>query len=555
MGGSERAAPAGRTIRDITIICIVVLALGVPFLDQAFHWDDGDFIKAAEVAAVDPSRFHLENYSARGRFKERFPFRHPPLLNYYMAPFIRAAGGADEMVLHSAYLVFPLGAAISMYALGRRFTRHPLAAALLLAVSPGVMVMSHTVMGNVPGMAFWLAATALFVWGVERYSLKLLLGAGLAMAAAIMTFAQALTLLPLLAVYALLKRQVRWKVITAFIIPVLVYGSWRYYIRQRYGYPPAISYRVDFHLGWQLRALLVFLGGTIVFPLSLLVPLAPKKRWQWLVLAAASLTGAWAAWVYITGEGVSPAWGVVAGIMAAAGLAAVCGLVTGASSDIRSLVSRTLPTSTDNIFLLAWFGSVAVAYIASTLHYVAARHLLPLFPAVVFVFLRQAEGLWQDRPWLRSRFIYGTIALTAVVSLAASVADYRLAGTYRNAAQHFGQEYSESGRKLWALGEFGFRYYMEEQGFEYLGVNAVARPGDIVVVSDISSRGVVAPLPEGAGRLLYQLRQDDGFPVRTMNYRAGAGFYGSLMGPLPFVMSRERVDDFMIYELDWQESG
>lgn len=554
MNDKDIPALAGRTIKDIVIICVVVLALGVPFVDQAFHWDDSDFLNSAKVAAVEPFKFHLDDYSARGKFKERYPFRHPPLLNYYMAPLIRVAGGADEVLLHSAYLVFPLTAAVSMYALGRRFTRYPLPVVLLLAVSPGVLVMSHTVMGNVPGLAFWLAATALFVWGVDRYSLKLLLGAGLAMAAALMTFAQALTLPPLLLVYALLKRQLRWKVISAFIVPALLYGFWRYYIRQRYGFSPPISYRVDFHLGWQLRALLVFLGGSIIFPLSMMVPLLLKKRGRLPVFLGISLVGIWAAWVYITRDGLPPVWGLAAGLMAAAGLAAVYGLIAGSLSDLWVLVRKRRPGPIDNIFLIAWFGGVAVAYMASTLPFVAARHLLPLFPAVILFFVRQSEGLWPASPRYRSWFLYGTIAITAVGSLAASVADYRLAGAYRNAAERFGQEYAESDRKVWALGEFGFRYYMEQQGFEYLGVNAEAKPGDIVVVSDISSRGVVAPLPEGASRLLYQLRQEDGFPVRTMNYRAGAGFYGHLMGPLPFIISTEPVDDFLIYELDWQES-
>ena len=105
--------------RDLAILVFTVLLLTVPFINQAFHWDDRDFIEQARVAAKDPLQFYYEDYSSRGRFFEIYPFRHPPLISWYLAPVIRA-GGESEPLLHGAYLVFRI-ATLSMYSLARRF--------------------------------------------------------------------------------------------------------------------------------------------------------------------------------------------------------------------------------------------------------------------------------------------------------------------------------------------------------------------------------------------------------------------------------------------------
>ena len=155
------------------------------------------------------------------------------------------------------------------------------------------------------------------------------------------------------------------------------------------------------------------------------------------------------------------------------------------------------------------------------------------------------------RPRLRTAFIMATLMLTLLGGLAASIADYRLAGTYRTFAAQAKKEYADSPVKVWALGEFGFRYYMEKEGFEYLGVNSVASPGEVVFYSEVNGRGVVAPLPEGFYRQLSQRDVEDSFPVRTINPWSGAGFYGNLMGPLPFTAGTGKLDEISENELFW----
>lgn len=537
--------------RDLAILVVTVLLLTVPFINMAFHWDDRDFIEQARVAARDPLKFHLEDYSSRGRFFERYPFRHPPLISWYLGPIIRA-GGESEPLLHSAYLIFPLIAAVSMYSLSRRFTRQPLAASLLFIFTPGFLVMSHTLMGNLPGVSFWLLASALFIWGVDRCDWKLLSASGLATAASIMIFAQGITLLPILFTYAVINRKINLRILATFLIPVVTYAAWRFYISNRYGKPPAISYRVDFNAETQMRSLIVFIGGSIFFPLAAIIAFLRRKIDILIAFALVPPLVTWASFYFVARGDLSLIQGIQLAFLAVAGFSIIYGMFSRSVAEAWKLI-KNRTGSTDAIFLLVWFLSVAAIYAGTTtVPFVSVRHILPLFAPVILVFMRQTETLGLKMPGLRKTFILTTLVLTLAGGLAVSIADYRLAGIYRSVAKQAGDDYADSRVKVWALGEFGMRYYMEKEGFEYLGINSVASPGDLVFYSEVNGRGVVAPLPEGFYKPVSRWDVEDSFPFRSMNPWSGAGFYGNLMGPLPFNTGTGKLDEISINELYWQ---
>ena len=144
----------------MVIIAVAVLVITLPFINKAFEWDDGEVIKFAEVFKDNPTQLHLENFGYLGRFNEQFRTSHPPGVSYYLAFYMKLGFGVNEALYHMAFIIFPLIAAISMYLLARRFTRHALVAALLLVVTPGFIVTSHSLWSDMPGVAFWLLATA-----------------------------------------------------------------------------------------------------------------------------------------------------------------------------------------------------------------------------------------------------------------------------------------------------------------------------------------------------------------------------------------------------------
>jgi len=60
-------------------------------------------------------------------------------------------------------MVFSLIAACAMWSLARRFSPHPLWAALLFIAVPAFVVNGNSLETDLPFLAFWMAAVALFV--------------------------------------------------------------------------------------------------------------------------------------------------------------------------------------------------------------------------------------------------------------------------------------------------------------------------------------------------------------------------------------------------------
>ncbi|MFA5809503.1 MAG: glycosyltransferase family 39 protein [Thermoleophilia bacterium] len=546
--GSPEASD--RTIlRDVLILTALVLLFCLPFINQAFHWDDRDYIEFTQVQARDITQFHLSDYSYRGHFIRQFRNPHAPLLTTYLSLLLRTGAQVSEPLFHAAYLVFPLVAALSMYALSRRFTRHPLIAAILLVSTPGFLVMSHNIMDNFPGLSLSLASAALFIWGADKGNWKLLLGSGIMMALAVMTAYQSLAIVPVLMAYALLNRNFQQKTYLPFIIPLAVYGLWRMYIKGRYGHVPAISYKAGLHFDWQIRSMIVFIGGTIIFPLSFLVLFLRSRLDIMIAFLAFPPLITWTA-IYCLGRGeIDSFQAFQLAILIAAGFMVIYRMFAAGVSGLMGWAQNRKGWA-DPVFLLVWFLGVILVQLVFMIPYVAVRHLLLLFPPVILLFVREAEALWPMRPRLRGAFVYITLGLTMFMGLSAAYADYRMAGTYREVAGQMKEMYGDSPNKVWLLGEFDFRYYMEREGFEYLGVNSVAKSGDFVISSYVCSTGVVAPLPEGYYRVLSREEPSSGYPVRSMNPWGAAGFYGNLLGPLPFSISGAKLDEIDVNQLD-----
>lgn len=533
--------------RDAVILIMASLLLSVPFINQSFHLDDRDFIEFAQASAEDPLKFRIEGYSSMGRLLPAQRDPHPPLLTTYLSVPLRLGTGVSETVFHSLYLVFPVIASLSMYSLARRFTKRPLASALLLMFTAGCLVLSHTIMGNFPGLALWLAAAALFIKGVDLKNPWLLAGSSIVMTLAIMTAHQAMSIIPVMFCYAIINRRFRLWNFVALTFPLGVYLVWRYYIQTRYGHPPAISYRTG-GLSYDkiLIAMIIFVGGSNVFPLSMLL-LNFRNRARAIIglLVVLPLSGLVAVDYVRQGE-ASEVQGVMLALMAAAGITALCLFAFKAGGAVSLLRSRDGERA-DSLFISLWFFIGVASYLAFVVSYVSVRHLLLLFPPLILLFMREAESLWPSRPVLKRVFVPLTLVLTLTLGLSASIADYRLANAYRDVAIQMGDRYGDSETGIWERGDFGFQYYMNQQGFAYLSNKSEIRPGDMIVTANLPGSVMVTPWPEGNYSLEDKIEIKDSFPFRIMNPWANAGFYGHPMGPLPIALSTERLEEITVY--------
>ena len=255
----------------------VVLLLRLPFLNQAIQGDDNIYITEGAHALVDPLHPGNVPYVFQGREVDLRGHPHPTTYGWFLAPLITIFGGVPEVPFHLSYIVFSLIAAGAMWSLARRFSPHPLWAVLLFVAVPAFVVNGNSLEADVPFLAFWMAAIALFC-------ADSLLPAVAAMVLASLVAYQAVLLTPVLAVWVWLKHRqsrARW---AAILAPPVTIAAWQIFERVTTGALPAAVLSGYFTIYQTLAAKLknaLMLGihsWFIVFPL--LLPPALAIAWR-----------------------------------------------------------------------------------------------------------------------------------------------------------------------------------------------------------------------------------------------------------------------------------
>lgn len=559
-----------KLLRDTGIICLFVLAVTLPFLNQSYQLDDEEFIRFARVKLEHPLQPFIEDHDYVGLHFDVFRTTHPPLLSTLIAATIRISGGEEEAPLHAAYLIFPLTGALAMYWLGRRFTDNPLAASLLLAATPGFVVASHSLMGDLPGLALSLAAVTSYIYGIDLNRGRLLILSAILLVLALMTAYQSLVLLPLLAIYAALNHRISWRALAPLAVMAVSFVIYCAWFRWMSGELPAFSYGhlgLDFQGGIsgifsKSRALLAFIGGAAIFPLAVYPALLRKWRNVELMIPVVFLLLALSVATPLIYGLLTLSQALLLAPLLTAGIIVIArsveAIVAGwpQSGVSRSAVwNARRGVRADDLFLALWLLGVC-AYGVFWLPYVSVRYILPLFPPLVLLFIRGAGELFSGTGYRRSVFLPASIVLTLAVALPIAYGNYRAAGAQKGMAQQFSSEYpgheesADDAPRIWFVGEFGFRYYMEKEGFRHFGTGADSRPGDIIIRED------------GPGYYPALDRDSEGLEVVTLatsyplrlNVYGEAGFNNHRAGPIPWTPSSGRLTKYTIHRLGEEQN-
>jgi len=185
------------------LVLAVVLLIRLPFLNQAIQGDDVYYLAAAEHAQIDPLHPNHVQYVFLGDRVDLRGFPHPPFNAWFLGLLLAAMGDIHEVPFHAAYILFSVIAALAMWSLAKRFSPHPLWAALLFLAVPAFVVNGNSFESDLPFLAFWMASVACFVAGRWTW-------AAIAMALAALSAFQAVFLTPILAVYVWLYRR-NWR--------------------------------------------------------------------------------------------------------------------------------------------------------------------------------------------------------------------------------------------------------------------------------------------------------------------------------------------------------
>jgi Dolichyl-phosphate-mannose-protein mannosyltransferase len=465
-----------------TSAVLLLIIMNAAFLDQAFHMDDAIYLILARNVSSNPAfpqeiGVHVEGIWA----DDLASMEHPPLTAYLLAAGSWLARGYSEIPLHALFLMFPVVLGFSMYSLSRRFTRYPLIATSLLLASPIVFVMSHTLMTDLPHLALWMLAVALFTKGVDEGRNPWVCSGAAAAALASYISPAALCLIPLLVLYALLKRRPQYG-LAAILLPLLAQGLWwlanyMHYARFTPGFILHYYFATENVLGLQavcrksLYAVLA-VGGLTVSPVILFLPSFRK-------FLALGLPFGMAATLFTEARDYPLLLSAAFVLFFALGFAAIAG-------SLHHIVKNTClnPRGVADVFMGLWFfGALLFAVLFHMTG--SARYLLPIVPPLVLLAVRQAESQMGAS---RFRTVGGAAILaSALLSMGLGVADFEFAAVYRDFAAHLNSSPDLKSRPIWFTGEWGLRAYLEPLGGKELGrKDARAQPGDLLVVPTVA---------------------------------------------------------------------
>lgn len=524
-----------RQRKELGLIIVLILIILLPFINKAYHIDDTLVLYPARQILKSPLRPLNFGVNWYGLPRSMWQEGNPPLLFYYPA-FVTYFLGEREIWSHLSFLIFPLIAGIAMYFLGKRFTKNSLLSTLLLIATPAYLVMSTNIMLDVPLLAFYLAAVATHIYGVDKDNIKLMVFSGILIGIASLIKYSGLTLMPLLLAYSLLKKKNISKTLLVFLIPLALFGLWCIH--------NIVFYR-SIHLlvasSWlRLQGSLIlqktlgtlsYIGGATIFPLLFIFFLCRKKKDAFLYLFLIGLSILISLKLLLNFKYTPPQ--IILHLFFAS-----LGLFFCAKS-----TTRNFWRDSDETFLLLWFWGIFFMNILA--EFAAARFVLILMPPLIFLLIRIAEKRALFRSLCGVGIIFGM-----VLSLLVSYGDYRYANCYRNFTQKRAVSFKEEGRKVWFRGHWGFQYYMEKEGFEYLATDRMPAQGDLIIMPSIVDHEPLSKEIDKGIRLIDTITYQTSFPIRTMHQRNKAGFYSHGYGFLPYAFSKDYLEEFKIYRFE-----
>jgi 4-amino-4-deoxy-L-arabinose transferase-like glycosyltransferase len=554
--GAGRPGPG---LRTVALAYFVTFALTLPFSGRAFHVDDAFFIDAARGVLAHPLRPYAGtaalddiDYRVFARLGEApttfVALSHPPLVPYVIAAVAATAGGIGERTQHLAFAFFALLATWAQHRLARRFTAAPLSATLALVVSSAFVLGAQSLMTDVPALALTLAALALFVAGVDQDDAGVVTSAGLVGGLAIVTRYVAFALVPVAAAYVFLSPgRRRGRATWALLAVGLVVGAWflqnwiehgalhiaasAHHYAQYYDRARGAGALFARNALYDLAALGMAAFPAVVF---FLLTQPPRRAAVSLAICVAMAVGVRAARpcglvdlaLYTPGQTVALVAAVALGLFLV--VEAVRAAIRG-TNDVRFLALWFVGSLLGTVFLLP-FGAV--------------RYVLPAVPPVILiaaggeVFAARAGGT----------AVRLALAGTAAASLALAVADYGFAAVYRNVAARVPA--LAAGRRVFFVGDWGFRYYMEDVGGRYLlSSDESPTAGALVIRPRIAGLHEIAPGLRARLTLVETIEAPGRVPVRLLSFAERAGFYSQHWGLLPFAFSSEPLERFDVFRV------
>ncbi len=534
--------------RELTIVVAIVVGVLALFATKAFTIDDPLFLWLGKHIQSHPLDFY--GFSVDWDWTSR-PMsevtKNPPLTGYYIAA-VAAVFGWSEIALHLAFLV-PAGfAAAGTYLLARRFCAQPVLASLIGLMTPVFLVSSTNVMCDTMMLAFWCWSIWCWIQGFDRERWTWFLASAVLAALAGVTKYFGVNLLPLLALYGVLRARRVGGFLLFLLLPAAVFWGYQVWTERMYGrgllldaaqYASALREVQGISRVQQTWVGLVFAGGCLV-PALVFAPIL--WSWRWLV-AGLAITAASLWWI----GGNIPFIGMeefdlreLVPNVAVQLLLLACGGV--------SLVALTLDDirrhrDAESVLLACWMLGTFV--FAAYMNWVNnGRSNLPMTCALGILIVRR---LSLSPVRLRAP-AWAAFGASTLVALCVAYGDFHWANGVRASVEEIKAKFISAERRTIFLGHWGFQYYMQLAGAVPLDVEREElMVGDLVVIPK-NNTGMF-PIPERSATPITNVQGQPQFFAMTVSPHLWAEFYASNGGFMPFAFGYTPPDTYRIVEV------
>jgi 4-amino-4-deoxy-L-arabinose transferase-like glycosyltransferase len=527
--------------RQAWFAVLATIAVLLPFVGKAFHVDDPLFIWMADQISRDPQDpygFGVNWYSTiRPGF---LVMENPPLSSYYAALVGRFLGWS-EPAMHLGFFLPAIASILGTFFLARRLSDSPLLAALLTLFTPVFLVSATTVMCDVWLLALWMWSITCWLLALERNAWWLYLISSVLAAAAALTKYFGLSLVPLLLVFTLVRdRRFTFRLLI-LLIPLFVIAWLEVITRAKYEhgifsnavlYPWTQSPRPERHFFKPLLTGLSFTGGCLLSGLFFL----PMFKRRTLLFAGAILFAVFLPLFYLAFASGFSSESIIIALLTQGALFSATGIGILALAVADWFQRKTA----DSVLLFLWI--IGTFCFASFLNWsITSRTLLPIAPAVAILLVRRLSAFGSGET--RSILQWWALLPAAILSLSVTYADYKFANTGRSASQRFRDQFRTERGTVWFEGHWGFQYYMQQWKAKPVDLRDLEFvPGDILILPVNNTNVFHVP------GLNFDVLEHVNYPqpwLTVMNLTAGAGFYSSFFGPLPWAFANvppERYD-------------
>lgn len=550
------------------VAALLPVVLLLPFINKAYHIDDTVYLLIAEQILAHPLDFYGFEMNWTGQSEWVYAFnQNPPGLSYYLA-VVALIFGWSEPVMHVAMLVPASLAALGIYRLAERLCGRPLLATAIAVLTPGFLVSSSNVMCEPLMLACYVWAMVCWVRGLDSGKKGQLFASVVLIGAGVLVKFIAVTVLPLLVVYTIVRERKVSSNLLWFFVPCLMLAAYDLvaYIQYDKSFIREIVLYSTYHTshashGTRMQSVIVplsFMGGCYLSALLFLpftkghrIGLSVLSVFCVLAVTMFSMGGFDDAYAMYNDDGIRLGFAFQVVLFATGGIY----IFILAFSDLwreRNAESLMLLLLVGGIFVFSGFVNWVVN----------ARSLLPMVPAVGILVARRIDasgGLQFGRVGVAL-----PLGVAGVLSLLVTLGDYRFAGTAREFAEQVDVPASEVSGTVWYDGHLGFQYYMHRSGYTPMDFSEVTgelgdpgffeaanvvlepiEPSDAILVWD--QRRLTNKIPEERVKSFEAYSINSATWISIFDDDTGAGFYGLPYASLPYCFGPTGPQTYEMY--------